>query len=91
MTDAPKLLTEAEWHEYYAAVGVGWAITCKIVEGHRERGLIAPEPKPPVELALEKELQAAVFQSDYGKVSWSNGFRVGFMRGMELQREASNG
>jgi len=79
----PRLLTEAEWAGLLGPTG--YQLHSPEL---RERGLIAPEPEPepPVEIALKAALEGCNgFQSEYGKVAWSNGFREGFDRGKELR------
>ena len=87
MTTEPKLLTEGEAKALWKAHYTGKSLDDYKAE-LRERGLFAPEPEPepPVEIALKAALERCNgFHSEYGKVAWSNGFREGFDRGMELR------
>ena len=46
MTDAPKLLTEAEWRLHYADFFFPSETLERIIAAHKQRGLIAPEVDP---------------------------------------------
>jgi hypothetical protein len=58
----------------------------KVLNDLRERGLIEPEPEPVplVDSELAKAIEGAVFQDERNRIPWSNGFRKGFDRALEI-------
>lgn len=76
----PVLLTEADIARFHMMCSDA------VIAELRERGLIAPEPepKPLVDVELDKALEKAEFLDERNRIPWANGFRDGFRRGMEI-------